>query len=149
MNLLNILQHYTTQIMDDPLLSANLQEQKIIQVFDLCHFIDIYGCSLKILDYKHKINVIEEDGIRKGVFFFDLAYDNKYQLVKEFYKPKNIQTIRNQLKIKELWFVTVIENVISDDLKASREFITKNNINSLYDKVFYFNFSKSIIKIIN
>lgn len=146
MNLLGTLLQYTTEIMDDPLLSGGKQEQKMIQVFDLCHFIDVYEQSLTIVDYKHKINVIEEKGIRKGIYFCDLIYNNRYYFDKWFYKQDNIKDIRNQLRIKELWFVSVVESLASDDLTDSSEFVRKNNVNNLYDKIFYFNFSQSIIK---
>lgn len=78
MNLLYMLLEYTTQIMDNPHLSGRQQNEKMIQVFDLCHFIEIYKQSLKIVDYSRTINVIEEDCIRKGIYFYDLLYNTKY-----------------------------------------------------------------------
>ncbi|RZK40290.1 MAG: hypothetical protein EOO90_15625 [Pedobacter sp.] len=149
MNLLNTLQQYTSQIMDDPLLSGGQQEQKMIQVFDLCHFIDIYGHSLEIIDYKHKICVVEDAGIRKGIYFCDLVYNTRYYFDKWFYKQENLQTTRDQLNIKELWFVSVVESSYSNNLADSKEFVKRNGVKNLYDKIFYFNFSQSIIKKIN
>ena len=149
MNLSNTLQQFTSQIMDDPLLSGGQQEQKMIQVFDLCHFIDVYGSTLKIVDYKHKINVIDVEGIRKGIYFCDLIYNTRYYFDKWFYKRENIQNIRNQLKLKELWFVSVVENMADDDIEDTTAFVKRNGVKNMYDKIFYFNFSQSIIKKIN
>lgn len=149
MNLLTTLQQYTSQIMDDPLLSGGQQEQKMIQVFDLCHFIDVYDHSLEIVDYKHKICVVKDQGVRKGIYFCDLIYNTRYCFDKWFYRHENITTTRNQLEIKELWFVSVVESLMSDDLTDSRAFVQKNGVKNLYDQIFYFNFSQSIIKKIN
>jgi hypothetical protein len=141
-----MLQVFTTDIMDDPLLSGGQQEQKIIQVFDLCHFMDVYGQAFKIINYKHQINIIEDDGVRKGIYFCDLLYNTDYFLDRWFYKQNNIEDIRSQFKIKELWFVIVVESFSTDDLIDSEWFVQENGVNNLYDKIFYFNFSQSIIK---
>jgi len=146
MNLSDMLQEFTAQILDDPLLSGSQQEEKMIQVLDLCHFIDIYKQSLIIVDYAHKINIVEEDGVRKGVYFCDLLYNTRYCFDSWYYKQDNLKEIRSQLKTKELWFVIVEENLSAGDLKASKEFVQKNNVGGLYDRIFYFNFSQSTIK---
>ncbi|MBT2619916.1 MULTISPECIES: hypothetical protein [Chryseobacterium] len=148
MNLLNRLQQYTTHIMDEPHLSGIQQEEKMIQVFDLCHFIDIYNQSLQIIDYEHKINVIEENGIRKGIYFCDLLYNIQYSIDKWMYQISNLQNLKNQLKIEELWFVIVVESFFSKDLIGSEKFVKKNNVDRIYNKIFYFNFSQSTIKIL-
>lgn len=147
MNLLNMLQVFTTDIMDNPLLTGSQQEQQMIQVLDLCHFIDIYK-SLEIIDYRHQINIIEEDGIQHGIYFCDLLQNTKYTLDRWFYNPTNLKDIRSYLNIQELWFVIVVESFTSEDLTTSKEFVKRNNVDSFYDKIFYFNFSQSIIKIL-
>lgn len=146
MNLSNMLQEFTARILDDPLLSGGQQEEKMIQVLDLCYFIDTYEQSLKIVDYAHKINIVEEDGIRKGIYFCDLLYNTRYSFDAWLYQQNNLRDIRRQLQTKELWFVIVEENLSAGDLIASNEFIKQNNVNALYDRIFYFNFSQSTIK---
>lgn len=147
MNLSNMLQEFATQILDDSLLSGGQQEEKMIQVLDLCHFIDIYKQSLKIVDYGHKINIVEEDGVRKGIYFCDLLHKTRNSFDSWFFKQNNLREIRSQLKIKELWFVIVEENLSAGDLKASKEFVQNNNVDNLYDRIFYFNLLQSTIKI--
>jgi hypothetical protein len=148
MNLSNMLQEFITQIMDSPNLSGYQQEEKMIQVFDLCHFIDVYKPSLKIIDYKHKINIVDDDGVQKGIYFCDLLYNAKYSFDGSFYIPSNVSNLVEQLKIKELWFVVVEESFYTIDLTISKKFVKSNNTESLFDKIFYFNFSQSIIKIL-
>lgn len=143
-----MLQELASQIMDDPRFTEEELEDKIIQVFDLCHFIKAYKQSLNIVDYSHSINLIEEDDVKKGIYFCDLLYNTRYSFDIWFYQQSNLKSIINLLNIKELWFVLVVESFFDDDLTDSQEFIERNKINSLYDKVFYFNFSKSTIKIL-
>ena len=148
MNLLNMLQEFTIQIMDNPHLSGNQQEVKMIQVFDLCHFIDIYKPSLKIIDYEHKINIVDDYGVQKGIYFCDLSYNAKYSFDGSFYVPSNVSDIVNDLKINELWLVIVEESFYTINLIITEEFIKSNNTENLFDKIFYFNYSQSIIKIL-
>lgn len=148
MNLSSMLQEFTTQILDNPYLSGDQKEEKMIQVFDLCHFIDVYKKSLMIIDYKHKINIVDDDGVKKGIYFCDLLYNTKYSFDGSFFILSNIEYIISQLKIKELWLVIVEENFYTNDLTISKEFIKSNNAESLFDNIFYFNFSQSIIKIL-
>ncbi|MEL1242097.1 hypothetical protein [Flavobacterium flavipallidum] len=143
-----MLQELASQIMDDPRFTEEELEEKIIQVFDLCHFIKTYKQSLNIIGYSHPINLIEEDGVKKGIYFCDLLYNTRYSFDRWFYQQSNLKDIINLLNIKELWFVLVVKSFFDDDLIDSQEFIERNKINSLYDKVFYFNFSQSTIKIL-
>lgn len=143
-------QELTTKVIDEQFLTGIELEKKIIQVCDLCHFIQVYNKSLQVVDYSHSINVIKDDEIYNGVYFFDLLYCSKHPFDKSFYQQSksNFKGIRNRLNIKELWFVIVVENFFKDDLADSQEFIKQNRIDSLYDKIFYFNFSQSTIKIL-
>jgi hypothetical protein len=148
MNLSNILQVFTTQIMDNPHLSGEQQEEKMIQISDLCHFINVYKQSLIIIDYTDKINIVNDDGVQKGIYFCDMLYNTKLSFDSRFFIPSNIKNLMNQLKIKKLWFVIVEESFYTNDLTISKEFIKSNNAENLFDKIFHFNFSQSIIKIL-
>lgn len=149
MNLLDMLQEYTTHIMDDPCLSGKQQEEKIIQVFDLCHFVEIYKQSLRIIDFEDEINIIEDDGARKGIYFCDLLYNSSHPFERSLYSQAFLKTLKIQSDLSELWFVVVEENFVSENMNDSKAFIKKYNVEELYDRIFYFNYSRSIIKKIN
>ncbi|MFY1047517.1 hypothetical protein [Chryseobacterium sp. GP-SGM7] len=149
MNLLDMLQEYTTQIMDDPCLTGKQQEEKIIQIFDLCHFVEIYKRSLRIIDFDDKVNIIEDDGGRKGIYFCDLLYTTTHHFEGSLYSQSFLQSLKRQSDLSELWFVVVEENFISENMNDSKAFIKKNKVEDLYDRIFYFNYSRSIIKKIN
>lgn len=143
-----MFQEFITQIMDDRLLSEVQQEEKIIQVFDLFRFIRIYKQPLKINDYRDTINIVDEDGIQKGIYFCDLLCNTSYSFDRLLYMPSELISLRKILKIKELWFVIIEESFYTGDLTTSKEFIKTNKVANLYDKIFYFNSSQSTIKIL-
>jgi len=141
-----MLQQLTGQIMDDSFLTEKQQEERIIQVFDLCYFINRYKRSLKIINCsQHKINIVDDNGIKKGIYFCDLIYNSRYFLDESLFNSFNLNSFKNQSNVEELWFV-VVEEGLHSNLKESNEFIEKNNVNHLYDRIFYFNFSQSKIK---
>jgi hypothetical protein len=149
MNLLDMLQEFTTQIMDDPCLTGKQQEEKIIQIFDLCHFVEIYKRSLRIIDFEDKVNIIEDEGGRKGIYFCDLLYTTTHHFESSLYSQSFLQSLKRQFDLSELWFVVVEENFISENMNDSKAFIKRNKVEDLYDRIFYFNYSRSIIKKIN
>jgi len=143
-----MFQEFITQIMDDRLLSEVQQEEKIIQVFDLFRFIRIYKQPLKINDYRDMINIVDEDGIQKGIYFCDLLCNTRYSFDRLLYMPSELISLRKILRIKELWFVIIEESFYTGDLTTSKEFIKTNKVANLYDKIFYFNSSQSTIEIL-
>lgn len=57
-------------------MTSSQQEEKVIQLIDLHHFIESYNQSLKVIDYiNHPINIIEDNGIKKGILFYDLKHN--------------------------------------------------------------------------
>lgn len=135
--------------MVDPVLTEKQREEKIIQVFDLCHFINCYKRSLKIVDCsRHKISIVEDNGIRKGIYFCDLIYNTRYFFDELLYKSFTIEAFKEQCKVEELWFVVVEESFTANHFTESADFIKRNNVIALYDKVFHCNFSQSVIKIL-
>jgi hypothetical protein len=130
-------------------LSGSQQEEKIIQIFDLCHFVENYKQSLRIVDFEDKVNIIEDDGARKGIYFCDLLYNAAHSLEHSFYSQAFLESLKRQSDLDELWFVVVEENFVSENMSDSKAFIKKNKVEDLYDKIFYFNYSQSIIKKIN
>jgi len=64
---LNVFQKLTEQITQECyFMTDSQQEEKVIQLIDLHHFIASYNESLKVIDYiHHPINIIEENGVKK------------------------------------------------------------------------------------
>lgn len=115
------------------------QEEKIIQLIDLHHFVECYHDPIRILDYiHHPINIIENEDIRKGILFYDVRHSQPidWNAFEEFKR-------RNQLK--ELWFVFVEEDVVTDPARYT-DFIIENSTDLLYDRIFRFNFFQSAIQ---
>jgi hypothetical protein len=143
------LQELTGQIIDDPILTSRQQEERIIQAFDLCHFIHCYNSSLKVVDcLHHKINIVEDQDERKGIYFCDLMYNTQYYFDSTLYNPLKIESFRTQSEVTELWFVIVEEGFMTSDLSDSKEFVQRNNVPAIYDRIFHFNFTQSSVKIL-
>lgn len=119
-------------------MSDSQQEEKIIQLIDLHHFIECYNESLKVIDYvNNPVNIIEENGIRKGILFYDLKFSAALN-------PYASEEFKKQHHLEELWFVFVEEDANTNSGQHS-DFIIENGIEIFYDKIFVFNFFQSII----
>ena len=119
-------------------LTDSQQEEKIIQLIDLHHFIECYNEYILVIDcIRYPINIIEENGIRKGILFFDLKYSSSQDI-----NQSNI--FKEQYNLTELWFVFVEEDV-STCKKTYTDFITEEGLEIFYDKIFLFNFFQSAI----
>ncbi|REC52495.1 hypothetical protein DRF62_15440 [Chryseobacterium piscium] len=117
------------------------QEEKVIQLIDLHHFIESYNQSLKVIDYiNHPINIIEENGVKKGILFYDMKHSHALDIYES-------ELFKNHHNIQELWFVFVEEDNISQ-VEKYVDFIQFNAIDTFYDRVFMFNFFQSTIKAI-
>ncbi|RZK21964.1 MAG: hypothetical protein EOO43_10200 [Flavobacterium sp.] len=141
------LQVLTGQIIDDPLLAGEQQEKRIIQAFDLCHFIHCFDPSLEVLDCLYQdINVVEKNGSRKGIYFWDLLYNKNYYFSNSALCQSDLAAYKARYKLTELWFVIVEEGLFSNDTSESTDFIERYKVTSLYDKVFHFNYTHSTVK---
>lgn len=117
------------------------QEEKVIQLIDLHHFIESYNQSLKVIDYiHHPINIIEENGVKKGILFYDMKHSHALDIYES-------ELFKNHHQIQELWFVFVEEENVS---KAEKyiDFIQLNAIETFYERIFMFNFFQSTINAI-
>ncbi|WP_326984050.1 hypothetical protein VUJ46_05765 [Chryseobacterium sp. MYb264] len=122
-------------------LSDSQQEEKIIQLIDLHHFVECYNQSLQVIDYiNNPVNIIEENGIRKGILFYDLKFSSPLN-------PYESEAFKKQHHLQEVWFVFVEEDTKALSSKHS-EFINENAVDIFYDKIFVFNFFQSVIKVI-
>lgn len=114
------------------------QEEKVIQLIDLHHFIDCYNPDIKIIDYIcHPINIIEDKSIKKGILFYDLNHPPTINF-------PDTETLKEHYHLQELWFVFVEENSVSD-FSQHTGFLLENNIAHSYNKIFIFNFFQSVI----
>jgi hypothetical protein len=120
-------------------MTESQQEEKVIQLIDLHHFAECYHSQIKILSYiRHPINIIEENGVKKGVLFYALKHSVPFDW-------NAFEEFKRQNGLKELWFVFVEEDVITDTFRHN-DFIIENNTDIFYDKIFLFNFFQSVIQ---
>lgn len=119
-------------------MTDNQQEEKIIQLIDLHHFIESFGEPLIIISYLNSsVNIVEERGIRKGILFYDMKYSSLIH-------PKELIEFKVQNNLDELWFV-IVEERFNMNFNLYSEFIFDNDIKIFYDKLFVFNFFQSVI----
>ncbi|MFP3599165.1 hypothetical protein [Chryseobacterium sp. SIMBA_029] len=140
---LAVFQELTEQItLECFFMTDSQQEEKVIQLIDLHHFIECYDHKIIILNYlHHSINIIEDHGIRKGILFYDLKHSASLDLnANEDFKRKN--------NLKELWFVFVEEDTGSSSPGNYTHFISENSIDIYYDRIFKFSFFQSIIHLL-
>ena len=139
---LNVFQKLTEQITQECyFMTDSQQEEKVIQLIDLHHFIESYNQSLKVIDYiHHPINIIEENGVKKGILFYDMKHSHALDIYES-------ELFKNHHQIQELWFVFVEEESISQ-VEKYVNFIQLNAIDTFYDRIFMFNFFQSTIKAI-
>lgn len=139
---LNVFQKLTEQITQECyFMTDSQQEEKVIQLIDLHHFIESYNQSLKVIDYiHHPINIIEENGVKKGILFYDMKHSHALDIYES-------ELFKNQHQIQELWFVFVEEDSVSQVDKYIN-FMQLNAIETFYDRIFMFNFFQSTINAI-
>lgn len=139
---LNVFQKLTEQITQECyFMTDSQQEEKVIQLIDLHHFIESYNQSLKVIDYiHHPINIIEENGIKKGILFYDMKHSHALDIYES-------ELFKNHHQIQELWFVFVEEESVSQ-VEKYINFIQINAIETFYDRIFMFNFFQSTINAI-
>lgn len=139
---LNVFQKLTEQITQECyFMTDSQQEEKVIQLIDLHHFIESYNQSLKVIDYiHHPINIIEENGVKKGILFYDMKHSHALDIYES-------ELFKSHHQIQELWFVFVEEENASKAEKYM-DFIQLNAIETFYDRIFMFNFFQSTINAI-
>lgn len=138
-------QKLAEQIVACPWLGADQQEEKITQIADLCRFISSYKPSIDIEDaFSHKINVIEDEGIRKGVLFCDSKGLTPGAFDFSLFNAVALQAFKTKASIEELWIV-FIEDKWSKKQHQATNLPEKRSVASFYDKIFFFDFFQSKI----
>ena len=132
-------QSMAEQVIANPCLTLVQQEDKIIQLVDLVHFIECYKSSIDIIDYMHhEINVVDDNGLKKGIFFCDFKKSSTGSPDISLHNQFTIEAFREYTRVKELWFVFVTR--FATDFRPFIDYIAKNNIDTFYDKIFLFDF---------
>lgn len=120
-------------------MTESQQEEKVIQLIDLHHFLECYHSQINILSYiHHPINIVEENGVKKGILFYDLRHSLPFDW-------NAFEEFKRHHRLKELWFVFVQEDPITDTFRYT-DFINENSLEIFYDKIFLFNFFQSAIQ---
>lgn len=134
------------QILESPWVGESQQEEKIIQLADLCRFIESYKPSLIIKEvWKHKINVVEDNGIRIGLVFCDAKTLSQQSFDFSLYNSYALEAYKTQTNVAELWIVFIEDGLRREDDQFT-DFIAKRSIGSFYDKIFCFDFFQSKVE---
>lgn len=120
-------------------MTESQQEEKIIQIIDLHHFIECFDSDINILNYiQHPINTIEHNGLKKGILFYSLKHST-------FPDCNTCEEFKRRHGLSELWFVFVEEEIITDTVPHT-DFIIENSLEIFYDGIFLFQFFQSDIQ---
>lgn len=136
------VQTWFDEVLVNPMLNEEQQEEKIIQLTDLLRFIESYKPSMEILDYSKSINIVMDDYVRKGIMFYDYKLLQDPLFFSSFFSQSYLEILKIQNNVNELWFVFVDDNLNSDNQKIV-EFVKENDVKDLYDEVFLFDFFES------
>ncbi|MBT2622301.1 hypothetical protein [Chryseobacterium sp. ISL-6] len=136
---ITVFQELTEQItLECFFMTDSQQEEKVIQLIDLHHFIECYDPGIKIHKAVHNpINIIEENGIRKGILFYDHKHSSLIDI-------SDCEAFKRLHQLQEMWFVFVEED-IHNHSNRHIDFIIENSLETFYDRIFLFNFFQSII----
>lgn len=120
-------------------MTESQQEEKIIQLIDLHHFIECFDPNINILNYiQHPINIIEQNGVKKGILFYNLQHS-------AFPDCNTSEEFKRRYELAELWFVFVEEETVTNTTPHT-DFITENSLEIFYDSIFLFQFFQSNIQ---
>lgn len=137
---LTVFQELTQEIsLECFFMTESQQEEKVIQLIDLHHFVECFDSEMKILSYlHHSINIVEHEGEKKGILFCDL----KHSAVPD---SNASEEFRRRYGLSELWFVFVEETFVQDTA-CYTEAIIENSLDIFYERIFTFSFFQSIIQ---
>ncbi|MEN5307310.1 hypothetical protein ABE425_07315 [Chryseobacterium cucumeris] len=137
---LTVFQELTQEIsLECFFMTESQQEEKVIQLIDLHHFIECFDSEMKILSYlHHSINIVEHEGEKKGILFCDL----KHSVVPD---SNASEEFRRRYRLSELWFVFVEETFVQDTA-CYTDAIIENSLDIFYERIFTFSFFQSIIQ---
>lgn len=137
---LAVFQELTEEITSECFfMTESQQEEKVIQIIDLHHFTECFDPNIKILNYlQHPINIIEQDGIKKGILFYNLKHSS-------FIDCNTSEEFKKRHELSEIWFVFVEEETVTNTIHHT-DFIIENSLEIFYDHIFLFQFFQSDIK---
>ncbi|WP_347219850.1 hypothetical protein [Chryseobacterium sp.] len=120
-------------------MTESQQEEKVIQLIDLHHFVECFDSKINIVNYiQHPINIVEQNGEKKGILFYDLKHSS-------FPDCNASEEFKRRHRLSELWFVFVEEETITHTTHHT-DFIIENSLEIFYDSIFLFQFFQSNIQ---
>lgn len=137
---LAVFQELTEEITSECFFMTELQqEEKVIQLIDLHHFVECFDSDINILHYiQHPINIIEQNGIKKGILFYSLKHS-------AFPDCNTCEEFKRRHSLSELWFVFVEEETVPHTARHT-DFIIENSLEIFYERIFLFQFFQSNIQ---
>lgn len=135
------------QVLDNPLLTGEEQEQKIIQLADVSRFITDYNPHLQVLDITDKqFILIDDQGIRKGIALCDSV--TMFQTNRDsIFNPEAIDNFKIKQSITDMWLV-YIEDAFTQNEHVFSRFLNKAKIETRYNKIFTFHFFQAHLQIL-
>ncbi|MDN3692718.1 hypothetical protein QWZ06_10715 [Chryseobacterium tructae] len=139
---LAVFQELTEEITSECFfMTESQQEEKVIQLIDLHHFIECFDQNITILNYiQHSLNIIEHNGTKKGIFFYDLKHSS-------FLDCNTSEEFKRRYGLSEIWFVFVEEDTVTS-IGHHTNFIIENSLEIFYDRIFLFQFFQSSIQLL-
>ncbi|WP_250253420.1 hypothetical protein [Chryseobacterium sp. Marseille-Q3244] len=137
---LEVFQELTEEItLECFFMTESQQEEKVIQIIDLHHFIECFDSNINILNcIQHPINIIEQNGVKKGLLFYNLKHSS-------FPDFNTSEEFKRRHGLSELWFVFVEEETVTHTIHHTN-FIIENSLEIFYDRIFLFQFFQSNIQ---
>ncbi|GEN67356.1 MULTISPECIES: hypothetical protein [Chryseobacterium] len=119
-------------------MTPSQQEEKVIQLIDLHHFIECSPMKLEVVSYlRHPINIVKQDDLTIGILFYDMKRSSLPDC-------NDSEAFRRRHNLSALWFVFVEEEFCLETATHT-DLIIENSLDIFYEKIFLFNFFQSII----
>ncbi len=135
------------QVLDNPLLTDEQQEEKIIQLADISRFITDYNPNLQVLDITDKeFILIEDEGIRKGIALCDSV--TMFQTSgHSIFNHVAIDNFKIKQSITDMWLI-YIEDTFTQNETVFDRYLKKAKVEKFYNKIFTFHFFQAQLQIL-
>jgi hypothetical protein len=132
----NEFQHLVEKSVLQYPLSEPQQEERIIELADLVHFVDCFRPSLRIgYDQPFGFNIVEERESRIGVIMREGSHSSGQQI---FTSEDDLTILKRNEDLESIWLVIVNSSLYTND--KYRESLASNLPGTSFDHVFSFDF---------
>ncbi|MXN91202.1 hypothetical protein GR160_08170 [Flavobacterium sp. Sd200] len=135
----NKLQLLADEICNMPICEAE-KEELLMQAAGLIRFAECYDKEIIIKEHRGVLSIIGHKSNNSGVVLFDARHAGALMPI----PAVNIQAIKQAKEVKEFWFVYIADYKEHVQQKV-RDFIDANNLRTVYDRLFVFDFFKATI----